>query len=72
MPGITPWPSEGNFILCQLANPQEASRVYEALAAKGIFVRNFGSERLQDTFRVAIGTPDQIDIFIAALKDILK
>jgi histidinol-phosphate aminotransferase len=72
MPGITPWPSEGNFILCQLANPEEASRVYEALAARGIFVRNFGSERLQDTFRVAIGTPDQTDIFIAALKDILK
>jgi histidinol-phosphate aminotransferase len=72
MPGITPWPSEGNFILCQLANPEEASRVYDGLAAKGIFVRNFGSDRLQDTFRVAIGTPDQTDIFIAALKDILK
>jgi histidinol-phosphate aminotransferase len=72
MPGITPWPSEGNFILCQLANSEEASRVYEALASRGIFVRNFGSERLQDTFRVAIGTPDQTDAFIAALKEILK
>ena len=72
MPGITPWPSKGNFILCQLANSEEASRVYEALASRGIFVRNFGSERLQDTFRVAIGTPDQTDAFIAALKEILK
>ena len=72
MPGVTPWPSEGNFILCQLSNPDEASRVYEELASRGIFVRNFGSERLQDSFRVAIGTPDQTDIFIAALQAILK
>ncbi|MCH7802177.1 MAG: histidinol-phosphate transaminase, partial [Chloroflexi bacterium] len=54
------------------SNPDEASRVYEELASRGIFVRNFGSERLQDTFRVAIGTPDQTDIFIAALQAILK
>jgi histidinol-phosphate aminotransferase len=72
MAGITPWPSEGNFILCQLANPEEASRVYEDLASRGIFVRNFDSTRLQDTFRVAIGTPDQTDAFIAALREILK
>lgn len=72
IPGITPWPSDGNFILCQLANYEEANRVYQGLASRGIFVRNFGSERLQDTFRVAVGTPDQSDAFITALQEIIQ
>lgn len=72
MNGITPWPSEGNFILCQLANQNEAERIYKDLTYRGIFVRNFSSARLQDTFRVAIGTPTQTDAFIKALREILQ
>ena len=71
MPGITPWPSAGNFVLCQLA-PRRAAPVFEALARRGIVVRMFGSERLQDCFRVAVGTPEQTDAFIAALKDVMR
>ncbi len=68
IPGVTPWPSSGNFILCQFA-PGRAREVFEGLARRGIFVRNFGSERLRDCFRVAIGTPEQTDAFVAALKE---
>ena len=70
IPGVTPWPSFGNFILCQFA-PGRALEIYEALAMRGIFVRNFSSDRLQDCFRVAVGTPDQTDPFIAAMKEIV-
>ena len=66
VPGVTPWPSYGNFILCQFA-PGRAQEVYEGLAMRGIFVRSFDSERLRDCFRVAVGTPDQTDAFIEAL-----
>ena len=69
LPGVTPWPSLGNFILCQFP-PGRAGRVYEGLAKRGIFVRNFSSQRLQDCFRVAVGTPDQTDAFIKALGEL--
>lgn len=70
IPGVTPWPSAGNFVLCQF-EPRRASEVFEALARRGIVVRKFGTERLQDCFRVAVGTPDQTDAFIAALKEVI-
>ena len=71
MPGVTPWPSHGNFILCQFA-PERAHDYYESLAKRGIFVRSFSSERLRDCFRVAIGTSEQSDAFIEALGELLR
>ncbi len=68
--GATPWPSSGNFILCQFA-PGRAHDMYEGLASQGIFVRNFRSPRLRDCFRVAVGTPEQGDAFIGALRELL-
>ena len=68
MPGLTPWPSKGNFILCQMDDGR-ARDIFEGLASRGIFVRLPGSERLEDCFRVSIGTPDQNDAFIAALHE---
>ena len=70
IPGVTPWPSLGNFILCQSA-PGRAQDIFEALAARGIFVRNFGAERLQDCFRIAIGTSEQTDAVVDALREIV-
>ena len=70
MDGVTPWPSWGNFILCQFA-PGRAGVVYEDLAGRGVFVRNFGSQRLQDCFRVAVGTPVETDAFLAALREVI-
>ena len=70
IPGVTPWPSEGNYILCEFAE-NEAERVYEGLASKGIFVRSFGSSRLKDFFRIAIGTPEQTDILIEKMMELV-
>ncbi|MCH8206623.1 MAG: histidinol-phosphate transaminase [Chloroflexi bacterium] len=68
IPGLKPWPSSGNYILCQLASGR-AQEVFEGLARRGIFVRLPGSERLKDCFRVSAGTPDQTDAFLVALRD---
>ena len=70
LPGVTPWPSFGNFILCQFP-PHRARVVYEGLARRGIFVRTFSTERLRDCFRVAVGTPDQTDAFLGALAELV-
>ena len=70
MPGVTPWPSYGNFILCQFP-PGRAQAIYEGLAKRGIFVRNFDSERLRDCFRMSVGTPDQTDALIEAMNELV-
>ena len=56
IPGIKPWPSYGNYILCQMNGPEQARDMVAQLADRGVFVRKFGSDRLADCFRVAIGT----------------
>ncbi len=68
--GLKPWPSQGNYILCQMDNPDSAQNMYDRLAERGIFVRKFSSDRLRDCFRVAIGAPDENDAFLNAVKEI--
>lgn len=70
VPGVTAWPSAGNFILCQVA-PGRGAEVYRGLAERGVFVRSFRTPRLRDCFRVAVGTPEQTDAFIAALREVV-
>lgn len=70
LPRLRPWPTRGNFILCQLDDGR-TGEVYEGLARRGIFVRKFGSQRLENCFRVSIGTPEQNDIFCAAAVDLV-
>ena len=69
IPGVKPWPSSGNYILCQMDGAESAARVYDELAARGVFVRKFGSARLADCFRVAVGTPAENAAFLAALRE---
>ena len=70
IPGVTPWPSAGNFLLCQFA-PGRAGDIYDGLARRGIFVRKFGSKRLRDHFRVSAGTAEQTDRLVAAMKEVV-
>ena len=67
--GVKPWPSGGNFILCEF-EPGRAQSVYEGLASRGIFVRRLSSERLRDFFRVTVGTPEQTDALIDAMSEV--
>ena len=70
IPGVSPWPSYGNFILCSFA-PGVAGAVYDGLAARGIFVRRFSTERLADTFRITVGSPTETDAVITAMRDLV-
>lgn len=67
---VVPWPSAGNFLLCQF--PQGNARsVNEGLARRGIFVRNFSDPRLKDFLRITAGKPEQTDALVRALEEIL-
>lgn len=65
------WPSEANFVLFR---PTAAAgrEVWEALVARGVLVRDCSSwPRLSGCLRVTIGTPDEDEAFLAALREVL-
>lgn len=64
------WPSDASFILFQPG--RDASAVWQALLEKGVLVRDCSSwPRLSGCLRVTIGTPEENDAFLAALKETL-
>ena len=48
-----------------------AGSVYDGLAARGMFVRRFSTERLADTFRITVGSRTETDAVIDAMKDLV-
>jgi histidinol-phosphate aminotransferase len=63
--------SFSNFVLAQIGNGR-AAEIYEALIKKNIYVRYFKYPELEDKLRISIGTPEQDDKLLAALKEILE
>ncbi len=62
------FPSEANFLLARV---ERARSVYEQLIQRGIIVRDRSAEpKLAGCLRITVGTPEQNDALIAALKDI--
>ncbi|HEX9505260.1 MAG TPA: histidinol-phosphate transaminase [Acidimicrobiia bacterium] len=69
--GITPYPSGANFLLLRVAGDGHA--LWERLVARGVLVRDFSRwPRLESCLRVTIGSPDENDQFLAALRPSLQ
>lgn len=70
--GVTVDPSEANFLWFDAGQP--AADVYGELAKRGILVRSFhkAGGRLAHRLRVTIGTREQNDAFLVALRDIVS
>lgn len=65
---IEVFPSQANFIAFRTNG---ARRIFEALCARGILIRDISSyPGLADCLRVSIGTPQENDAFLAALKEV--
>ena len=65
------WPSQANFVLARVPPGKDAAQVYEELFSRKILVRYFKRRRLEDCLRISIGTDDEIDALLAAMRDIL-
>ena len=63
--------SESNFLLARYKGGN-AGGVYEELAKQNIYVRYFPYPGLEDKLRISIGTAEQNDRLVAALKEILS
>ena len=46
--------------------------MYAELRARGVLVRHFDKPRITDYNRVSIGTREQMDLFLDAVRDILN
>jgi histidinol-phosphate aminotransferase len=65
------WPSGANFILFR-PDGQDGDAVWQALVDRGVLVRNCSSwPRLDGCLRVTVGTPEENDRFLTALKETL-
>ena len=63
------YPSKANFMLCRV-NGISALEVKQLLRKQGILIRHFDQPGLSDHIRISIGTKDQIETLVAALKGI--
>ncbi|HUW19825.1 MAG TPA: histidinol-phosphate transaminase [Sedimentisphaerales bacterium] len=63
--------SSANFVLATSKNCK-ASEIYDKLVQRRIYVRYFDSPGLSDKLRISVGTEEQNDKLILALKEILS
>lgn len=63
--------SQSNFVLAKCTTV-DASKVYDELAAQNIYVRYFNLPGLSDKLRITIGTKEQNNKLIEALKKIVS
>lgn len=69
IPWVRPYPSEANFILCEVCG-LDAKKVRDGLCQKGIFVRYFDVPALRNCLRISVGRPEHTDRLIQALAEI--
>jgi histidinol-phosphate aminotransferase len=71
MPGVSPWPSEGNMILARV---QDAAATFAALKARGVLIKNVSALHplLANCLRFTVGTPDENTRLLAELTSCLS
>jgi histidinol-phosphate aminotransferase len=64
------YPSEANFLLFRVA---KATEIFNGLKQRGVLIKNLdgGHPMLKDCLRVTVGTPEENEQFISALKECL-
>ncbi|RPI48506.1 MAG: histidinol-phosphate transaminase [Betaproteobacteria bacterium] len=69
--GVQTFPSDANFIMFKL---EAAADVFEALKQRGVLIKNLTGSHpaLEDCLRVTVGTPDENDVFLRALRASLE
>jgi histidinol-phosphate aminotransferase len=72
LPSLKVYPSQANFILFRTA-PGRADAIFEGLKQKGVLIKNLNPSGglLQDCLRVTVGTPEENQQFLDALKSLV-
>ncbi len=64
-------PSKANFIFASSENI-DGGELYLKLKEKGVLVRHFTTERIKNFNRITIGTPEEMQMFIDKVKEIME
>jgi len=64
---LEPIPSCASSVLCRVSG-RTGPEVRDALRARGIWIRAYGILRLRDYVRISVGTPEQDDRLLDALR----
>jgi histidinol-phosphate aminotransferase len=67
LPGVRPYPSEANMVLTRVA---DAAALFEALKQHRVLVKNVSKLHplLSNCLRLTVGTPEENDLMLEALK----
>lgn len=71
LPGIAPWPSQGNMILARV---QDAAATFAALQRRGVLIKNVSAMHplLANCLRITVGTPAENTLLLQALQACLN
>ena len=70
IPYLRPYPSEANFILCNVTGRPAVGLKNDLAARHGILLRYYHTPLLKDTVRVSVGRPQDTDALIQALEEL--
>jgi histidinol-phosphate aminotransferase len=68
IPYLKPYPTQSNFILCQVIGRDAAELKSRLTQEHGIFVRYFNKPGMRDRIRISVGKPEDTDVLIEALR----
>ena len=70
IPYIKPYPTQSNFILCQVVGRDAAELKAKLAQEHGVFIRYFNKPGLRDHIRISVGRPQDTDVLVEALKSL--
>lgn len=68
--GFSVTPSQANFVWCRRAD-RPVKPIYEALKAKNILIRYMNYPGYGDGLRISVGTTSEIEILLAAMRELV-
>lgn len=68
--GFTVLDSRSNFLFA-MKTGTDGGAIYRGLKERGVLVRHFDKDPIRDYNRITIGTPEQMDIFLKKLEELL-
>lgn len=69
--GFRVLPSQANFLFAEKPG-MDGAALYQALRRRGILVRHFTQPRIRQFNRITVGTRGQMDVLLAAVKEITE
>lgn len=69
--GLQRIPSHGNFIMCEMGSAERVAQVTDGLLHRGIATRPLGPFGLPTCWRVTIGRPQENELLVKHLKQVL-